>query len=211
MLTAIKSDFTLLRDQLKSLILVFAFMLSMAYLQKSTSFIFFYASFMSFFIPFSLASLDEQSGWDAVLLCTPVSRVGMVRGRYAVCLIYTCVVTLVGFAVATLMMPGIENLYAVLVSLAITLLFIGILLPVIYKLGSHKARYVLMVLSLLPSLLFFIADGLNPLRLFVEAYGQALQRAFTSIPFLLTIDAVCLFILALSCSISSYIYGKKEF
>lgn len=209
MLTSIKSDLFLLRDQLRALLLVFAFMITMAYMQDSSAFVFFYASFMSVFTPFTLATLSEQSGWEAVLLSAPVSRSDMVRARYAVSLGFSCTLILIGFVMATLMQPAKENMYALLIYLAIVLLFISILLPLIYKFGTHKARFALMGMSMLPAAFMFLMGGPSSIQETINV--PVIEQISTSIPFMLAINAVCLLILGLSCTLSCYIYRKKEF
>lgn len=209
MLTAIKSDLFLLRGQLRSQLLVFAFMIIMSFMQDSNTFVFFYAAFICVFTPFTLASLTEQSGWEAVLLSAPVSRSHMVRARYAVSLGFICVITIISFAVATLMERNVENIYIMLVYLPVNLLLIGLLLPLIYKFGVQKARYFLMGMSMLPAAIMIFMGGTSMVQNSFDM--EIAERIFTSISFLLTINAVCVFLLALSCALSCYIYSKKEF
>ncbi len=211
MLASFRSDVYLLRGQLKTLLGVFAFMMVFAFVQKSIYFAFFYPAFMSILLPISVFSLSEQSGWESMLLSAPVTRRGIVRGRYLTCAAVAVSSILIGFACSLLIsMQEYEGaIIAVLAALTIVLLLNAILLPVLYQFGPTKARFIIMAVCIGPAVLLPLL-----MEKFETSNEQLLQDVLSllsSVWFLLILLACSVVLFVLSYLISCLIYGKKEF
>ena len=80
MTTSLKSDFYLLRGYLKSLLGVYFFMIVIAFIQKNTFLANFYPAFLAIYMPYTLFSLGQQSGWETMLLSTQFPEKGLSAG-----------------------------------------------------------------------------------------------------------------------------------
>lgn len=208
MLASFKSDFYLLRGYLKTLIGVFVFMIAISIIQGNAYMANFYSAFMAMYMPFTLASLGEQSGWESMLLSAPVTRSAIVGGRYFMCLVIDLISLLAGFAVSMFIEPQafVENLSALLFTLILVLTLNAILLPLIYKFGTHKSRFVIMAFCLLPALALPISSAID-----CRPLAHAFVRLLESLPALFVLNLAALMLLSVSYLISRAIYHRKEF
>lgn len=209
MLASLRSDFYLMRSYFKTIFGVFLFMVVMSFVQQSDYFVFFYAAFMAVYLPISLFSLSEQSGWESMLLSAPVTRSGIVRGRYLMCAATDFAFVLIGAAVALAINRDTGVILPMLVSLSIALFLNAIMLPLIYRFGPTKARFAMMAVCIIPAIVLpLVLDILDSgSQLHLSAFVQSLEP----IPVLLLICLVCALLFLLSHLLSCRIYGKKEF
>ena len=115
---------------------------------------------------------------------------------------------LISFAVSCFIEPDavLENVCSVLFTLTLVLALNAVLLPIIYKFGVNRARFVFMAVCLVPALALPLSDVIDFLPL-----ANAFSRIIRSVPALLGICACALVLLGLSYWISYVIYCKKEF
>lgn len=208
MLASFKSDYYLLRGYFKTLLGVFAFVIAISVFQGNAYMANFYPSFMAVYMPFSLFALGEQSGWESMLLSAPVTRNAIVGGRYLMCLAVDLAGLLIGFAATMFIEPYalFENVAALLFTMVIVFMLNAVMLPIIYKFGTHKSRFVLMAFCLLPAIALPISDAID-----CRPFADAFVRLLESLPALLALDLGALALLGVSCLISRAIYQRKEF
>ncbi len=94
-------------------------------------------------------SYDEQAKWDKFALTLPVTRSMVVRSKYA----FTGLLTLVGGVCSVVCQAAIaavrrqrvtaESWISLLVIFLLVLLIESLLLPLLYKFGAEKGRYLL--------------------------------------------------------------------
>lgn len=119
------------------------------------------------FMLLQYVSLKEyQFPKAATLLCaTPFTRKAMVLSKYIFCMaIY--VICCIAFWIETLVIPGLETADITIFALMflVTALFIGIYLPVQYKLGYEKTKFAFVVVIMASPIilpLLMRMDGLN--------------------------------------------------
>lgn len=157
-------------------------------------------------LPITALGLDEKNNWDKYALTLPVVRKDLVLSKYTLGLICTVAGSIVSF-----MLMGIRNgfsqttLYIALVFFAISLFYLSLLLPLMFKLGVEKGRITMMLVAFLPAIVIsFLASRFS---------GVFSNEQFTSmLPFLPIIAVglilICLFV---SIAISMRIYKRKEF
>ena len=211
MLASFRSDFYLLRGYLRTLLGVFACMMVFAFIQKSIYFAFFYPVFMAIFLPISMFSLSEQSGWEAMLLSAPVTRRGIVRGRYLACTIFSFGLSLIGFAYSLVIDFGAlgSAVFSLVVALVIILLCNAVLLPVIYRFGPNKARFVFMAICIVPAMLLPLL--MDTIESNGTQFVSSLVSLLSSTWFMLAVLAGSIALFVLSYLLSCAIYSKKEF
>ncbi len=210
MLASFRSDFYLLKSYLKTIWGVFLLLMVFAVIQQSAYMAYFYPVFMSIFLPLSLFSLSEQSGWEAMLLSAPVTRSGIVRGRYLLCAAIGGITVLFGFVGALAAERGALDtpLHGLFIALSFELLLGAIVLPVVYRFGPTRARFVIMAICIIPALVTpLLMQGLEN----NQAEVERLLARLTELPCLLLFLVLCAALYAVSMAISSAIYRRKEF
>ena len=208
MSASFKSDYYLLRGYLKTLLGVYGFLILLSVVQKNAYMTNFYAAFLSVYMPYTLFSLSQQSGWDTMLLSAPVSRRAMVGGRYAMCLAIDSVMLLVSLAISSLIEPksALPILCSTLFTLAIVLTTNAILIPAIYQFGVHHARFLLLVLCLLPALALPLSDYVD-----FRPLANTMLHLLSALPMLLLLCTGAALLLGFSFLLSCAIYRRKEF
>lgn len=208
MTTSLKSDFYLLRGYLKTLLGVYFFMIVIAFIQKNTFLANFYPAFLAIYMPYTLFSLGQQSGWETMLLSAPVSRKGLVGGRYAMCLAVDLGMLLIGFGASSVIEPDAihDHICALFFTLALVIVLNAVLLPVIYQFGITHARFVILAVCLIPTLALPLSEVID-----FRPMAEIFTRMLTSIPTLLVLCICALVFLSLSYLLSCAIYRRKEF
>ena len=110
-------------------------------------------------IPLSAIAYDERAKWDKYSLTMPVSRKQIVAGKYLLGLLVLAAGGALSL-ISVLLMGSAdvsENLITVAVLLGVCLLYISILVPVVFKLGTERARYVMMIIIFVPFLVIVTA------------------------------------------------------
>lgn len=148
----------------------------------------------AFAMCFTLFALDEQNGWQSFRCTLPLSRAQIVRGRYASVFVCTClglVVAMAAYALwcaSTWVVPAdILGGYAeqlrvvpeaadfvgiVLISFAVSLLFVAVVAPVLLKMGLTNSvkvfgYIVVAVLIIVFALMYAGSDIVQPLLDFI--------------------------------------------
>ena len=90
------------------------------------------------------------------------------------------------------------------VSFAIAMVFGFVIIPIMFRFGAEKARFIMMAVIALPTIaVYMLADKVNPEGMELTDMGIKLIYAAVVIGFILIGLA--------SCTISVKVYGKKEF
>ena len=158
------------------------------------------------FMLLQYVSLKEyQFPKAATLLCaTPFTRKAMVLSKYIFCMaIY--VICCIAFGIETLVIPGLETADITIFALMflVTALFIGVYLPVQYKLGYEKTKFAFVVVIMASPII---------LPLLMRMDGLNLGFLSTLSPYLICggIVLIGFVFLAISASLSVKIYAKAD-
>ena len=168
-------------------------------------------------LPVTAFSLDERSGWERYALTLPVRRRDLVTAKYIIVLIAMAASFLLDLILTTAILARSGQaasgqawiasgltLYAIM---TYTLIFCGLLLPITFKLGSERARMVIILIVLLPIAASFTLGTFVDLE---DLAGTVFSMA-TSICVLAGIFAAAVLFFGMSYKISCGIYDKKEF
>lgn len=159
----------------------------------------------------STFALDERCGWPGFAAALPVDRKESVMAKYAVHVIYCFAGTFLGFVISIFVNVFAEQKLSVaelgicaIVSFAIAMVFGFVIIPVMFRFGAEKARFIMMAVIALPTIaVYLLADKVNPEGLELTDMGIKLIYAAVVLGFILIGLA--------SCAISITIYSKKEF
>ncbi|HBE9436255.1 membrane protein [Clostridioides difficile] len=158
----------------------------------------------------STFSYDDLNKWDSYVLTMPINRNDIVLSKYLTMLIFSFIGVLVSLIVSvtigyfknTLILN--ETLLINALILSISVCFGSLILPLIYKFGTERARLLMILCFLVPTLALLVFKSIlenisSPIS--IEIILNALVY---SLPFV----AILLFVI--SYFISSKIYSKKE-
>jgi ABC-2 type transport system permease protein len=141
----------------------------------------------------------------ATLLCaTPFSRKAIVLSKYIFCMViyFICCIA---YEIETLIIPGLGtadiSLFAFM--FLVTSVFVGLYLPVQYKLGYEKTRFIFMVVIIASPII---------LPLFMRMESLNMDFLSTLSPYLICVGIIFVgfVVLAISASLSMKIYEKTD-
>lgn len=212
----ILKDFLILRKTLRSYLLILAVYAAVAFSGFwSGSFVGAFIMVMVAMLPMNVFAYDKQCNWDVYGLALPVSRTKTVAARYA-CVLLLCLASAAFSAVLgivlTLMDRMEESLGEYLVTCAVVLvvgmLINSVMLPLLYKFGSERARImfygVLGVIVLLGVIFFGPLGGIA----WLKTLETPTMEQVAAVPVIAAIASLVL--LALSFLLSRYFYGLKD-
>ena len=173
---------------------------------------------MGLIFPMNAFSMDDQAHWDKFAAAVPDGRRRAVAGRYLFVLLLTLGTAVLAAALLFLLRaaglleePLAELLLPVPVCAAVSLILDGVLLPLIYKFGMEKSRFLSVIVFLI---IFFGCVGLG----FLASQGGGSGApdlpgsiAVLVLPLLLVLPAIAAVIFAVSYRVSLGIYRRKEF
>ena len=158
----------------------------------------------------STFSYDDLNKWDSYVLTMPINRNDIVLSKYLTMLIFSFIGVLVSLIVSvtigyfknTLILN--ETLLINALILSISVCFGSLILPLIYKFGTERARLLMILCFLVPTLALLVFKSIlenisSPISIEI-----LLNTLVYSLPFV----AILLFVI--SYFISSKIYSKKE-
>ena len=198
----IYKDFVNLKQQGKVLALVVGIWTVVCAIEGSPYFLGGILSIFSGLLPLAAYAFDERSGWDKYALTMPVSRRQIVLSKYVLGVLGLSAGLMLSMAVAFLMKRETgEILVTHCAFLAIGLVAVSVLLPLSFKFGTEKARFILMFLYVIPMLLITFLKGIS-----IPMPDEATLNLLIC---LAPVSALCLF--AVSAYVSVQIYTRKEF
>ena len=170
----------------------------------------FLSSFILILCAFFIAttfSCDEMAHWDKYALTFPVTRSMVVRAKYMTSILFT----LAGAAVASLF-TGLSGFFhhkavdpemwiSIFVLFCLVLFFEALALPLLYRFGPEKGRYLLIGMMVLVVLAFVLADKSGK----VQIGDEQLKGIF------IALLPAGIILLLFSYDISCCIYKNKEF
>ena len=179
------------------------------FMKDSSNFFMLYSGLMLGMSPMTLLAYDQNSR-SAYSAALPVTKGQIVGGKYLIGLCGMALAELLSMAAlaAAQLLWGtvtVQLTVATLLQVAmLTLLGNIILLPLIYRFGYQKARYVYyLCIGLLASIMgYFVSSGDNALNSLLPAQGSLLV--------LVVVLAAALALYALSWRLSVAWYGKAE-
>lgn len=159
----------------------------------------------------STFALDERCGWHGFAAALPVDRKESVLAKYAVHVIYCFTGTFLGFVISIVVNMFAEQKLSIgelavcaVVSFGISMVFGFIIIPIMFRFGAERARFIMMAVIALPTIaVYLLADKVNLGGIVLTDMGIKLLYAAVAVVFILIGWA--------SCFISIKVYSKKEF
>ena len=160
-------DLYALKGFSRQYVLVVAFMIVFAFFSRNLAFFIIYAMVLSGMMVVSTLSIDETVHFDRWTICSPAGSKGLVLEKYILLLIMIVTGIAVGLLADLIMVKVITDTYSsewesVLISALLFVIADAVMLPIHFKLGVEKARYVYMAtifaIAFLTAGIFVILD-----------------------------------------------------
>lgn len=204
----LQKDFYLTRSLGKGYLLILAIFALLAVFGVYTpTFLTPYLTLMCVMCPINLFSYDELSRWDKYAAALPAGRQGVVMARY----LFTLLLTLAALVLVTVIevvtfylgvseeSTLIDTMLSGAIPVTTGVLINALLLPLLFKFGTQKARIYLMVL---------VGLGMGAVFGLMAIFGE--PNGLTVPLLLLLLSLVCVLSLIPSYFVSLRIYQKKD-
>lgn len=210
MKSLILKDLYCIRGYFKQVGLVLLLMSGMGIVMRSMSVVSFMLVFMSMSLVQSCMYMDEKNKWERYALTLPIRKKDVVKSKY----------------ILLLLMGGAAEVFAILLNMTISILFhmkvleavvaaavvfvvylyvFSLSIPASFKLGADKARYIVMAVIVIPSVLLSVLVRLFPsLNEISPTDAQVMGFCLGGV-----LMGILLFLV--SYRVSLRIYGEKEF
>lgn len=202
-------DFYNAKQIWKSLIGIGVFCVVFTFVLKSSIYTLMMTMILGINVISSAIAIDEKGGWS-YLLAAPVGRKQIVLEKYLYCFLVQALLMLAGIVIGVLAnylyyTPWEEFWLLAAVYFAYYLYVVALMLPLNFKIGVDKSRYLLMVIFVAPALVF--VGAVSVLGKEGGLSGISTDSIMRVVPILL-VAAVVLFLL--SYFVSKRIFLKKE-
>ena len=210
-------DLCVLKNQMKTLLLVLAFFIIFSIINEDATFILFLVPFYMIMILITTFNYDEFNKWDSYCNSLPLSRKEIVKSKYILFNATSLIVLILGILASFIIPSFIENttfesLFASIIGVAFGIcLVISLLIPFYYKFGSSKGRIMLFLCIVILALLIGAITSLDifnnkELMNIINSLNNLSLGMFTLLLIILTV-----IIMSISYYISVRIYKNKEF
>lgn len=148
-------------------------------------------------------SYDSYNHWNEFAMSLPLSRADLVKSKYLfillLCAFGTAVTLILSLIVGLIIHLPMQEIFIATLCSALTALFLGALTtPFIYKFGVEKARYILIIIVMIPTLVFV-------------SFGSYLPTLHLPSAQTLTLLAWCSPVFVLAFVFLSYLISKRIF
>lgn len=151
-------------------------------------------------------SYDDLAKWDRYALAMPISRKTIILSKYLLAIILSAIGVLVSTSIGFIIglyrggfhtLDFMLKLYSVF---AISILFLSIILPLIYKFGVEKTRLLMMAVVAIPLAIYYLLNKI----------GIALPNESQFMSLIKISPLILIIFLIISISISNIIYKKMD-
>ena len=175
-------DFCVLKKQVKILVVFVLFYSVWAVVSNTPSMMSTMVVLISMMLPISSMSYDEAGQWYCYAFSLPVSRRSLVLSKYllgfltAMGGLLVCSVCNLIILYLTNWENALESWVIIGVSLEVGVIFLSVLIPLLFKFGVEKGRFILVAVAVVPSILIALLMGMlknTGITLPSEAFFQA--------------------------------------
>ena len=209
-------DLCVIKNQMKTLLLVLALFIFLSIANKDATFVLFLIPFYMIMILITTFSYDEFNKWECYCNSLPLSRKEIVKAKYLLFNASSLVVLVLGVLASFIIPNFIENttfesIYASIIGVAFGIcLVISLLIPFYYKFGSQKGR---IMLFLTVAILALLIGTITSLDVFNNIELMNIINSLNNLSlgmFTLLLIIVTIIIMTISYYISVKIYSNKE-
>ncbi len=209
-------DLCVIKNQMKSLLLVLALFIFLSIANKDATFVLFLIPFYMIMILITTFSYDEFNKLECYCNSLPLSRKEIVKAKYILFNATSLIVLIIGILASFIIPNFIENttfesIYASIIGVAFGIcLVISLLIPFYYKFGSQKGR---IMLFLTIAILALLIGAITNLDIFNNIELMNIINSLNSLSlgmFTILLIIITVIIMTISYYISIKIYSNKE-
>lgn len=165
----LRKDFIMIWKYCKSILSIVPLFLACSYVVRDNGFFVTYPAVLVGMLSVTLISYDERSKWNVYCQTFPLPRWKVVSGKYIIAVISLVIVTALTaamqFVIFSQSAPFDRSGYLSIVNTTLTLALLSpsLMLPLVFKLGSEKARsaYMLVIVGLCGAIFPFVGASLQ--------------------------------------------------
>ena len=210
MIGLIKKDFSLIRANLKSMIVVFVVYLALA-IQGTFNFAF-AVPLIGVMLFISTFSYDDFNNWNSYAVTLPDGRKNVVKAKYLASIFLIIILEIISFILSiainyTRTYPlNLEEIISLLVgTILASVITISLFYPITFKFGSTNSRIILF------SVIFILAGIGTIISNFINInFITNIINEIDNTPFIL-VPIISIVLLSISYLISTKIYKNREF
>ena len=209
-------DLCVIKNQMKTLLLVLAFFIIFSIINEDATFILFLVPFYMIMILITTFNYDEFNKWDSYCNSLPLNRKEIVKSKYILFNATSLIVLIVGILASFIIPNFIENttfesLFASIIGVAFGIcLVISLLIPFYYKFDANKGRIMLFLCIVILALIIGMITSLD---IFNNIELMHILNSLNNLSLgMITLLLIILTIIVMSISyyISVRIYKNKE-
>lgn len=155
---------------------------------------------------------DEKANWNKYALTMNITRKDIVASKY----VFFILSIIIGFIIGIISSLGInvilketlnieELLISSMVSTSVFIIVYSIIIPIIFKIGTEKARIIMIAIFFIPSIIVYL--GIE----FFKDKNIPIPDENTLMSIIYIIPVITIVVLFISYKISINIFSKKEF
>lgn len=109
-------------------------------------------------LPISSIAYDEKAKWDKYALTMPVTRKDIVTEKYLLAALFIVAGNILSMPIVCIIDKGIdmETIFTCVILIGIGIVFNGMLLPFVFKLGTENTRTIMIILVVIPLLTVYL-------------------------------------------------------
>lgn len=143
----LRKDLYALRNTFGILAVFMLVYAAIGYVGNNASMLTAVAAVIVMMLPANSISYDEFYHWDRYVLTMPVSRKMVVQSKYALCVLLSCFMLLVGAAFTLLLGSSfVDAFFGILCVAAMSLIISALALPCMFKWGAQRGRLILILI-----------------------------------------------------------------
>lgn len=205
MIGLLQKDISIIRKQLAIFLIVLVFYGIWAATEGNAMMFAYMVILFGFFIPITAIGYDERAQWNKYAICMPIKKSDIITSKYLLGFLAILMGT-IGYLVLSFFIgstPFSEVLKNCFVMISIGMTFLSLYLPACFKFGSERARYFLIAICMLPSLIIF---GLSKANISIP------KPSDVSLKLLINFAPLLAFIITVaSCALSIHVINHKEY
>lgn len=195
-------DIINLKQQAKIFLIAAILYIVISFMNQDSSIFSVFAVVFTIMVPMTAFAYDEKAKWNRYALTMPVSRYDIVLSKYLLSFLFAVISLFFAFLVSFSVTHHFhESLTSSLTLFLIGLTLSAFVLPIFFKFGVEKGRFVLLALVLVPSFAVMIGSKLQ-----IPLPDQATISILLSI-----VPFACILCILISILVSIHIYQGKEF
>lgn len=204
MIGLLVKDMLVLKKQMKIILIILVFYAVFSYTGDNALMFIYMAVMFGFFLPLTSIAYDDRCEWNKLALTMPIRTSWLVTSKYLLGFL-GIVFGSIGFILITVAIKStltMENVKVALTAISVGTVIISIYLPICFKFGVEKSRYIIIAIFMVPSIIMMILEKGN----YVKAPTmEQVQPLIDWMPLL------ALVLLAISVATSITIMKRKEY